>query len=223
VSLAVVLTAGALTGIGKLVVYGDPAEALRAFRAPTGEAPRTLATPEPVASAEPLATAVVYSRETEVSTPVPAASPSSAPPPPRLWLSPYRLSGRSYVGVVGQQGILVLAPFAGIVEVRTYQFIDREIRVGSNLSSLPFFPYVTVSSADRRMIYRPGALGIDVELTAATGARIAAGEPLFRVTGTGLSSWATFYDSSVPFQIVVSLQSLPSGRDLDPTDLIKVD
>jgi len=53
------------------------------------------------------------------------------------------------------------------------------------------------------------------------GQRIGAGEPLFRQSGAGRSSWATFYDPGSPFQVVVSVQALPSGRDLDPLPLLR--
>jgi hypothetical protein len=42
------------------------------------------------------------------------------------------------------------------------------------------------------------------------------GGPLFRELGAGRSSWAAFYDPGIPFQVVVSVQAVPSGRDLDP-------
>jgi hypothetical protein len=65
------------------------------------------------------------------------------------------------------------------------------------------------------MTYRPGALGSATELLVRDGQRVTAGESLFRVIGEGRSSWATFYDARVPYQVVVSLQAMPSGRELD--------
>lgn len=108
------------------------------------------------------------------------------------------------------------APFAGIVEIQRYQFIAGEVRVGSNVPSLPFYPYISLVSASQRMTFRPGALGSVTEVLVANGAAVTAGQPLFRIAGPGRSSWATFYDSRTDYQVVVSLQSLPSGRDLDP-------
>ncbi|MBI4172773.1 MAG: hypothetical protein HY511_08420, partial [Actinobacteria bacterium] len=67
---------------------------------------------------------------------------------------------------------------------------------------------------------RPGALGPDTELIAKDGL-IKAGDDLFRVIGEGPSSWRDFYDPSVDFQIVISLQSA-AGADLDAAPLIKV-
>jgi len=67
------------------------------------------------------------------------------------------------------------------------------------------------------MTYRPGTLGSVTELLIRDGAQVAAGDPLFRLAAPGRSSWATFYNSGAAFEVVVSLQALPSGRDLDAT------
>ena len=149
------------------------------------------------------------------------ASPARSPAPtpttePRIFAAPYFSGGRTYAGLAVQTDTVLTAPFDGAVEVRVYQLISGSVRVGSNIPSLPFFPYLTVTAADRRIIYRPGALGADTELLVRDGQRIGAGEPLFRQSGAGRSSWATFYDPGSPFQVVVSVQALPSGRDLDP-------
>lgn len=148
-------------------------------------------------------------------TAAPTLSPSPAPTPP-ITVSPYRSGGHSYAGIAAVPGTILLAPFDGTIEVRLYQYINGEVRVGSNVPSLPFFPYVTVVSADRRLTYRPGALAVDTEVLVRDTERVAAGAPLFRVTGPGRSSWATFYDGASRFQVVASLQALPSGLDLDP-------
>jgi hypothetical protein len=103
------------------------------------------------------------------------------------------------------------------VEVLTYQFIDGEVRLGSNVPSLPFYPYVSVVAPDRKITYRPGTLGSVTEVLARNGAQVGAGEALFRLVAAGRSSWSTFYNASAPYEVVVSLQALPSGRDLDPT------
>jgi hypothetical protein len=91
------------------------------------------------------------------------------------------------------------------------------VRVGSNVRTLPFYPYISVVAGDRRITYRSGVLGSVTEVLAATGTEVAAGDPLFRLITLDRSSWTTFYNSSAPYQVVVSLQSLPSGRDLDAT------
>jgi len=95
--------------------------------------------------------------------------------------------------------------------------IDGEVRLGSNIPSLAFYPYISVVAADRKITYRPGTLGSVTELLARDGAAVAAGDPLFRLVAPGRSSWSTFYNSSAPYDVVVSLQNVPSGRDLDPT------
>jgi len=145
----------------------------------------------------------------------PSPTPTAAPEP-RILAAPYVVGGRTYAGLEVQAGTVLAARFDGSVEVRMYQLIGGSIRIGSNVPSLPFFPYVTVVSADRRMTYRAGALGVDTEVLVRDGQLIGAGEPLFRQIGPGRSSWATFYDADSPFQVVVSLQALPSGRELDP-------
>jgi hypothetical protein len=119
--------------------------------------------------------------------------------------------------VVPDPGRSFVAPFAGTVEVRTYQLIDGEVRLGSNIPSLAFYPYISVVTADRRITYRPGTLGSVTELVARDGAAVAAGDPLFRLVAPGRSSWTTFYNSNATYDVVVSLQAIPSGRDIDPT------
>ncbi len=152
-------------------------------------------------------------------SPIPLASPLPSPSPEptsAILLSSYRSGGRSYAGIEARPGTVFLAPFEGTVEVRLYQFINNDVRVGSNVPSLPFFPYVTLVSIDRRLTFRPGALGTDAEVIARDAQRVGVGAPLFRTVGTGRSSWATFYDRTIPFQVVASLQELASGRELDP-------
>jgi hypothetical protein len=85
------------------------------------------------------------------------------------------------------------------------------------VSTLPFYPYISVIAADRKITYRPGTLGSVTQLLARDGTQVGAGDPLFQLIAQGRSSWTTFYNSVAPYQVVVSLQALPSGRDLDPT------
>jgi hypothetical protein len=125
-------------------------------------------------------------------------------------------AGHRYAGLAVKTGTVVTAAFDGVVEVRTYQLIGGSVRVGSNVASVPFYPYITVVSADRRMTYRPGELASDVEVLVEDGQQVRTGAALFRQLGSGRSSWAAFYDSAAPFQVVVSLQAIPSGLDLDP-------
>ena len=212
VALASALTAAVLSGAGELIIFGRAPSPTPAVV--TG--PVTVVVPAAAPATEaPPATTAAPTPEAAPSAEVPATalpSPTVAP----LSLTPFRFQGRSYLGIVSADAqSLFVAPFAGAVEVRLYQFIEGDVRVGSNVPSLPFFPYVSVIAKDRRITYRPGAVGAVTELLVRDGARVAAGDPLFRVEGEGRSSWATFYDARAPYQVVVSLQSVPGGRDLD--------
>jgi biotin carboxyl carrier protein len=177
------------------------------------------ATPAPTASPSPTAvlSELATPNPSPTATPSPSATATPAPTPAPLALTSFRFGGRTYVGIVApEENATFAAPFAGTVEVRTYQFIDGEVRVGSSVPTLPFFPYISIIAADRKITYRPGALGSVTEVLAANGTTVAAGDPLFRLVAPGRSSWATFYNASTPYQVVVSLQSVPAGRDLDP-------
>jgi biotin carboxyl carrier protein len=214
--LASGLTAVVLLGIGRIILIGDLGVAFPSFSQPSAlESPSAKPTVSPavlsdVATPNPSPTAT----PTPQPSPTEAAAPSQAP----LALTAFRFGGRSYLGiVVPDLERSFAAPFAGTVEVRTYQFIDGEVRLGSNVPSLPFYPYISVVAADRKITYRPGTLGSVTELLARDGTRVAAGDPLFRLVAPGRSSWTTFYNSSASYDIVVSLQALPSGRDLDAT------
>ena len=159
------------------------------------------------------------SSPTPASTPPPAAAtptpaPSTTPDP--LTATPYNNSGKRYAALRAPVGYAFTAPFAGAVTVRRYQLISGELRVDSLLPGVPFFPYVTVESADRRVIFRPGALDMDTEVIVKDGDRVAAGAPLFTISGEGASSWHTFYDRGVTANVIASVMALPSGSELDP-------
>ncbi|TMG36247.1 MAG: hypothetical protein E6H88_10565 [Chloroflexi bacterium] len=145
------------------------------------------------------------------------ASPTRTPLP--IIVSAYSYGGRRYAAVTTPVGFMYAAPFAGTVQVRTYQLIGGEIRLGSNVPSQPFFPYITLTSAERRIVYRPGALDSDTQIVAPDGAKLDAGAPLYKVIGAGASSWRTFYDPSVTAQLIVSLAALPGDAELDPVPL----
>ena len=216
VGLASGLTAVVLFGLGRLILIGDLGIAWPSFSQPGASASLP---PTPTVSPAVLSdVATPNPSPTTTSTPEPAPTETAAPSPASLALSAFRYGGRSYVGiVVPDLGRSFAAPFAGTVEVRTYQLIDGEVRLGSNIPSLAFYPYISVVAADRKITYRPGSLGSVTELLARDGAAVAAGDPLFRLVAPGRSSWSTFYNSSAPYDVVVSLQNVPSGRDLDPT------
>lgn len=216
VAVASGVTAVALFGVGRLILLGDLGIAMPSFPQPT--APAT-ASPNPTSSPAVLSeTATPIPSPTPTPSPEPSPTETVAPTPSPLALTAFRFGGRSYVGVVVPDvDRTFAAPFAGRVEVLTYQFIDGEVRVGSNVPTLPFYPYISVVAPDQKITYRPGMLGSVTELLASDGTTVAAGDPLFRLITLARSSWATFYNSSAPYQVVVSLQSMPSGRDLDAT------
>jgi hypothetical protein len=214
VGLASAVTAVVLFGVGRVILVGDLGIAMPTFAQPAAS---------PVPSPSPTVSPAVLSdiatpNPSPTATQTPGRSPTATPTEAPLALTSFRFGGRSYVGiVVPEVGRTFVAPFAGTVEVRTYQFIDGEVRLGSNVPSLPFYPYISVIAADQKITYRPGTLGSVTEVLARDGTPVTAGDPLFRLVAAGRSSWTTFYNSSAPYQVVVSLQGVPSGRDLDPT------
>lgn len=204
----ILLVAGATALAAGLMVAGAIGTGAVEVRIPsTAKAPTAaLSTNATVAVTPPVPPSAVPS----------ATSVASLEPTPAIFVSPYRSGGRSYAGIEVRPGSVIRTPWEGTVEIKVYQYINNEVRVGSNVPSMPFFPYVTVVSPDRRLTFRPGVLNADTELLVRDGQRVGAGEPLFRAIGPGLSSWATFYDPSIPFQLVTSLNAVPSGRELDP-------
>jgi len=215
VGLASAVTAVVLFGIGRLILIGDLGVAMPSFSLPSASPSNS---PSPTVSPVVLSDiATPNPSPTVTPTPEPSPTETAAPTGAPLALTSFRFGGRAYVGiVVPEVGRTFAAPFTGTVEIRTYQFIDGEVRLGSNVPTLPFYPYISIVAADRRITYRPGTLGSVTELLARDGAQVGAGDQLFRLVAPGRSSWATFYNSSAPYEVVVSLQALPSGRDLDP-------
>ena len=216
VGMASAVTAGVLFGVGRLILVGDLGLAMPSFSQPSASPSPT---PRPRVSPAVLSDiATPNPSPTVTPTPEPSPTEAAAPTEAPLGLTSFRFGGRSYVGiVVPEVGRTFAAPFAGRVEISTYQFIDGEVRLGSNVTTLPFYPYVSVIAADRKITYRPGTLGSVTQLLARDGAQVGAGDPLFQLRAEGRSSWTTFYNSVAPYQIVVSLQRMPSGQDLDPT------
>jgi len=147
----------------------------------------------------------------------PSPSPTATPAP--IEMQPYTLSGKSYTGVVAPVGAVFIAPFDARVEVIVYQLIDGEIRTGTDVAGIPSYPYVNLYTGDRILRFRPGALTTDTEIVVST-ARVSEGDPLFRVIGTGASSWHDFYDATVGAQIIVSLET-STLSDLDAEPLIR--
>ena len=133
-----------------------------------------------------------------------------------LSADPYSNSGKRYAALRAPVGYTYLAPIAGTVHVRLYQLINGEVRAGSLVPSLPFFPYLTLESSDRRIIFRPGALDADTQVLVKDGDHAESGTPLFKIVADGASSWRTFYDGGMTANIVASVAALPSGAELDP-------
>ena len=194
---------------------GSVAQATSSPAAPTVSAAAialVTATPTlpPPATASPSPTVA----PTVTPTPSPTPSPSATADP--MTAAAYTSSGKRYAALTVPVGYVFLAPLAGAVRVSLYQLIDGDVRVGSAVPSLPFFPYVTLESTDRRIIYRPGALNSDTELLVKNGDRAEIGTPLFKAIGEGASSWRTFYDRGVTASVIASVAALPSGSELDP-------
>jgi hypothetical protein len=177
------------------------------------------ATPTPPPPSPPTATAVPTSTPSPALTvPPPTSTPTPSPTPSQetMTVTAYVNGGKRYAALRASVDYVYLAPVAGTVRVQLYQLIDGEVRVGSNVTSLPFFPYVTLSSADRRIIFRPGALNDDTQMLIKDGERAEPGTPLFKTVGEGASSWRTFYDRGVTANVIASVAALPSGAELDP-------
>lgn len=212
VGLVLVVLAAAVAGIVSSVASQPPEIAGRTFAPPDASLiASTLRSP----TATPVPT-----------TPAPTPSFATLPPPPSptaplapIETQPYTLSGRSYTGVVAPVGTVFVAPFEARVEVIVYQLIDGEIRTGTDVAGIPSYPYVFLHTGDRIMKFRPGALETDTEIIVNTS-RVSEGDPLFRVTGTGASSWRAFYDATVGAQVMVSLET-STLSDLDAKPLIR--
>jgi len=198
------------------------------FAAGQGSVAQATSSPaNPTLNAAALLLATAPSTPPPSSTPSPTLAPTAAPaastptPSPSATADPmtaaaYTASGKRYAALSAPVGYVFLAPLSGTVRVSLYQLIDGEVRVGSSVPSLPFFPYLTLESTDRRIIYRPGALNADTELLVKNGDRAEIGTPLFKAIGEGASSWRTFYDRGVTANVIASVAALPSGSELDP-------
>jgi hypothetical protein len=171
----------------------------------------------PAAATTPLSSPTTA--PTAAAEPTPPPSPSQSATTDPMTATAYANGGRRYAALRAPIDYVYRAPVAGTVQVRLYQIIDGEVRVGSNVPALPFFPYVTVDSSDRRIIFRPGALNADTQLLIKDGERADLGTPLFKTVGDGASSWRTFYDRGVTANVIASVAALPSGAELDPVPI----
>ena len=195
---------GSVTRSGSTAAATGESSVLAIAVAPTSQQ-QTTSPISPTAPARPTDAA-----STMTPTPPPASRPDA------LSVTAYTSNGHRYVALHAPVDYVYLTPFAGTVQVRLYQLIDGDVRVGSNVPALPFFPYVMLESSNRRVIYRPGALNSDTQLLVKDGDRAELGTPLFKTVGEGASSWRTFYDPGVMANVIASVVALPSGAELDP-------
>ena len=180
------------------------------------------ASPSLQVSASPtpaVATATVTATPSATPSPQPTASASPSPTRGPLGVTAYVNGGRRFAALTAPVGYTLVSPISGTVSVVLYQLLDGDIRVGSNIPSEPFFPYVTITSADLKVVLRPGSLKGDVQLIVKDGDAIRAGAPLFTIVGRGASSWRTFYDRTLTAQVLASVTARPSGAELDPVAL----
>lgn len=213
---AYILTAVALVGRQYVADMAGSASVAPSAAVVAPSASVVAATPSPT----PLVTTII-SPATASPTAAPATA-SASPPPTRdpLIVTAYTNGGRRFAALNAPVGYTLAAPISGSVSVVVYQFLGGEIRVGSNIPTEPFFPYITVTSADLKLVLRPGALKDDVQLLVKDGDMIRAGAPLLTIVGRGASSWRTFYDRSLTAQILASATARPSGLELDPVQLV---
>lgn len=173
----------------------------------------------PSLSASPSSNAVVSPTAALAPSPSATASPQATSDP--MVVTPYQNGGRRYAALSAPVGYTFRSPLGGRVGVVVYQLLGGEIRVGSNVPSEPFFPYITITNAEQRVILRPGALNRDLELLVKDGDTVVAGSALFRIVGSGSTSWRTFYDANVTAQVLASATALPAGTELDPVAAFK--
>lgn len=152
-----------------------------------------------------------------VAAPTPTAKPSPTADP--MVVSAHQGQGLRLAAIKIPAGYTVTAPIAGRVSIAVYQYVDGAIRTG--VADQPSYPYIFVRSADREVKLRPGAVDKDIQLLVKDGDTVTVGAPLFKTITDGASSWATFYDSGVSAQVIVSAIALPSGVEIDPVPLFK--
>lgn len=218
-STAGILIGAVLVGAAALQLAPEPSvTAVTEVPPPVVPALSTAAEPAaaPIATLAPaLAAPTAAPAVAAPAVAVPAPEPA---PAPVIAATAYRSGGRAYAAVTAEPGAVLGSPLAGRAEVRLYQLIDGQIRIGANVPGLAYFPYVIVRAADRVLTLRPGALGVDSELLVKDGVIVSAGTPLVRITGSGPSSWRSFYDRTLEAQVVASLTTA-GGADLDAVAL----
>jgi len=184
-----------------------------------------------LSSGAPIATAASLSGPTVTTAPstttasaptsAPTATPPSSPTADPLVATAYSGQGIRLAALALPVGYTLTSPIAGTVTVIVYQFVDGEVRSGADLTDRASFPYVLIRSADREIKLRPGALNKDVQLIVKDGDTVAAGAAVFKIIGSGPSSWATFYDKGVTAQVLASVTARPQGTEVDPVPVFK--
>jgi biotin carboxyl carrier protein len=164
--------------------------------------------PTPAATAPPAATA------SPVRTPTATADP--------LTFELYTNGGRRFAAFVLPAGpYTITSPIAGTVSIAMYQYLEGDVRVGSNIPELPFYPYVTVSGSERKIVLRPSSLQAGVKLLVSNGQKIGVGDALFSITDLSPSSWRTFYDRNLDAPVIASVLSTSTGAEVDPLSIFK--
>ncbi len=159
-------------------------------------------------------------------SPLPTLPPPTAPPTPSptatpapLLVTPYQGQGLQLAALSAPVGHTYTSPITGTVRIEIYQYVDGVIREGATVAGQPAYPYIYITSPDREVKMRPGAIDTDVQLLVRNGAIVTPGQALFKTVGGGPSSWHTFYDDFVTAQVIASVRALPSGEAVDPVPL----
>ena len=153
------------------------------------------------------------------ATPAPTTTPAPTVTPDPIVVTAYSGQGLRLAALTIPSGYTVTSPITGKISIKTYQFIDGQIREGASGPGIADYPYIFITTADREVKLRPGAVGRDVQLLVKDGDNVNVGTPLFRTTSTGASSWKTFYDDAVTAQVLVSASA--NGLEIDPVPLYK--
>lgn len=212
---AYILTAVALVG-RQYVADMTGSASLAPSAAVASSASVVAATPSPT----PLVTTTTSPPSASPTAAPASASASPSPTRDPLRVTAYTNGGRRFAALSAPVGYTLATPISGSVSIVVYQFLGGEVRIGSNIPTEPFFPYVTITSADVKLVLRPGALKDDVQLLVKDGDTIRAGAPLLTIVGPGASSWRTFYDRTLTAQVLASATARPSGLELDPVALV---
>ena len=224
-SLAQTLGSAALgVGIGVgVLVAGFYVSNLALARSTTTAVASTTTTPSATAtsSSGPAAATATSTIAPSAPTAPPTKTPAPSPTADPLIVTAYSGQGIRLAALGMPVGYTLTSPIAGTVTVIVYQFVDGEVRSGANLTDRASFPYVLIRSADREIKLRPGALDKDVQLLVKDGDTVAAGAPVFKIIGSGPSSWATFYDKGVTAQVLASVTTRPQGTEVDPVPVFR--